>query len=247
MAIKITTPTDNQEFSLGEKVNFQGTADGSITQIELFADDRWLLGKTQVSNGTWSMLYPFNAGGTRLIVAKGFDTANNLVASDDIWLRLETSSAVNLDLKLSADFTLGALVRSTTADRRGIDNTPTSREVENLRVLCQQILQPARDALGALSIQSGFRSETLNQAVGGVPNSDHRKGFAADVVPVSVGIRKLAEWVNQNCEFDQIILEFGTLQNPKWIHLSAEPRNRKQVLRATSDINGNTVYTTITL
>ncbi len=154
---------------------------------------------------------------------------------------------VDLNINLSANFRLWELVKSSTADRLGIDNTPNAEEIENLRELCERILQPARDELGPLRISSGFRSEKLNRAVGGVSNSDHRLGFAADVIPVSVGTRSLAEWVAQNCpKFDQVILEFGTLDNPNWIHLSAAPRNRKEVLRATHE-DGRVVYSPVLL
>jgi hypothetical protein len=154
---------------------------------------------------------------------------------------------VDLEVKLSENFRLWELVRSSTADRLGIDNTPNQEEIENLKKLCENILQPARDALGPIRVSSGFRSEKLNIAVGGVSNSDHRLGFAADVMPIRVGTRKLAEWVVKNCpDFDQVILEFGTLDNPNWIHLSAASRNRKQVLRATRQDKKN-VYTPINL
>lgn len=150
-------------------------------------------------------------------------------------------------MNLTANFRLWELVKSSTADRLGIDNTPNSEEIGNLRKLCEKILQPARDELGPIRISSGFRSEELNIAVGGVSNSDHRLGFAADVIPINVGTKKLAEWVVENCpEFDQVILEFGTLDNPNWIHLSAAPRNRKQVLRATRE-DGRVAYRPIAL
>jgi Peptidase M15 len=135
-------------------------------------------------------------------------------------------------MQLTANFTLEEFTRSTTADRLGIDNTPNATEIGNLRLLCVQILQPARSALGPIQISSGFRSAALNAAVGGVPNSAHRLGFAADVVPVNVGTFDLAKWVKNNTSFDQVILEFGTLQNPNWIHISADPRNRTNVLQA---------------
>lgn len=154
---------------------------------------------------------------------------------------------VDLNMNLTTNFRLWELVQSSTADRLGIENIPNEQEIKNLRTLCEKILQPARDALGPIRISSGFRSEKLNSAVGGVSNSDHRLGFAADVMPVSVSTRRLAEWVAKNCpEFDQIILEFGTLEQPNWIHLSAAPRNRKQVLRATRE-NGQVVYRPVTL
>jgi Peptidase M15 len=152
---------------------------------------------------------------------------------------------VDLDIKLSENFRLKELTRSLTGDRVGIDNTPNEEEIQNLKRLCENILQPARDALGRIRVSSGFRSEKLNKLVGGVSDSDHRLGFAADVIPLEVGTRKLANWVVQNCpDFDQVILEFGTLNNPNWIHLSAAPRNRKQILKATRE-DGETVYRTI--
>ena len=141
---------------------------------------------------------------------------------------------INLNLALSTDFKLWEFITSTTADRNGIKNIPNEREIANLRTLCRKILQPARTALGPMKISSGFRSEKLNRLVGGTVNSDHRLGFAADVIPVYVTTRKLAEWVVRNCpEYDQVIFEFGTLKEPNWIHLSAAPGNRKQILRAT--------------
>lgn len=148
----------------------------------------------------------------------------------------------NLNISLTKDFTLWEFVKSVTADMNGIENTPTRTETAHLKLLCEKILQPARDALGPLKISSGFRSEALNRLVGGVPNSDHRLGYAADVIPVNGGTRDLAEWVVKNCpDFDQVILEFGTLKNPNWIHLSVAPRLRHRVLRATR-VGGQTVY-----
>jgi hypothetical protein len=141
---------------------------------------------------------------------------------------------VNLNTSLSLDFKLWEFIKSVTADQKGIKNLPNETEVAHLRLLCVKVLQPARKALGPLKISSGFRSEELNKVVGGAENSDHRLGYAADIIPYNVGTRKLAEWVVKNCsQFDQVILEFGTLKNPSWIHLSIAPRNRKQVLRAT--------------
>lgn len=149
---------------------------------------------------------------------------------------------INLNMELSADFKLWEFVTSTTADQNGIKNVPTEKEIANLRVLCRKILQPARKALGPLKISSGFRSETLNRFVGGASNSDHRLGYAADIIPYNSETKRLAEWVVKNCqEFDQVILEFGTVKKPNWIHLSAAPINRKQVLRATYK-DGKVVY-----
>jgi len=147
-------------------------------------------------------------------------------------------------MQLTANFTLEEFTRSTTADRLGIDNTPNATEIANIRMLCIQILQPARSVLGAIRISSGFRSAALNAAVGGVPNSAHRLGFAADVIPLDVGTLDLAKWIKNNTRFDQVILEFGTPQNPNWIHVSVDPRGRMEILRA---VGNPTRYVRVTI
>jgi len=138
---------------------------------------------------------------------------------------------VDLNQKLSDHFSLHEFVSSQTASRKGIDNTPSPEVVEHLRKLCTDILEPARVALGPMRISSGFRCEKLNVAIGGSKTSAHCKGYAADVIPLQAGRREFAKWVKDHCNFDQIILEFGTADNPDWIHVSNEPRFRKQVLR----------------
>jgi Peptidase M15 len=147
-------------------------------------------------------------------------------------------------MQLTTNFTLEEFTRSTTADRLGIDNSPNAMETANIRMLCVQILQPARSALGPIQISSGFRSDALNARVGGVQNSAHGLGFAADIIPVNVGTLELARWIKNNTPFDQVILEFGTLQNPKWIHVSADPRRRMQVLQA---LGNPTQYQAVTI
>jgi uncharacterized protein YcbK (DUF882 family) len=133
--------------------------------------------------------------------------------------------------RLSEHFVLEEFVGSQTAARRGIDNTPSAEIVANLVVLCNQILEPARVALGPLHISSGYRSFALNAAVGGSKTSAHMLGYAADVIPLAVRKLEFAKWVKANCRFDQIILEYGTLTEPAWIHVSSGPRSRGQVLR----------------
>jgi hypothetical protein len=134
-------------------------------------------------------------------------------------------------LQLSQHFKLGEFVISETAERKGIDNTPTDEIVDRLRTLCQSILEPARTQVGALHINSGYRSPALNAAIGGSSSSAHMIGYAADVVPLGTTKVAFAKWVKANCTFDQIILEFGTIAEPAWIHVSADPRARGEVLR----------------
>lgn len=137
-------------------------------------------------------------------------------------------------MNLSPNFTLEEMTHSQTAERKGIDNTPPPDVVEHLRKLCVEILEPARVALGPLRISSGYRSARLNAAVGGSSTSAHCLGYAADVLPLRVTKMEFARWVKQNCKFDQVILEFGTVEEPAWIHVSCDPRHRGQILRATS-------------
>ncbi|MGB8701290.1 MAG: D-Ala-D-Ala carboxypeptidase family metallohydrolase [Thermosynechococcaceae cyanobacterium] len=245
MVFTITQPADNESANVGDIVQFQGTADSTITQVKLSAEGRFPLGQSNVSSGNWSISYGFNRSGTRNIIAEGIDSAGSIIARHDVWIDINPA-ALNFNMQLTTNFALWELLVSDTADRLGLDNTPNDQEIANLRLLCQTILQPARDALGPIKINSGFRSEAVNRAVGGVSNSDHRLGFAADVVPMNTGTQELAKWVVDNTSFDQVILEFGTVSNPNWIHVSAAPRQRGQVLRATSQ-GGTTVYTSITI
>lgn len=262
MSILITHPESEQEFQIGTEINFKGTADAPITQVEIWIDDRWLIQTVPVNEGQWSFSYSFLVGGSFIVYAKGLDENKTLIDVHNIWVFTEllpeeivssasimsiVTAAAARDLQLTTNFFLSEFTISTTARRLGIDNTSTQTEIDRLRQLCQQILQPARDALGSLDINSGFRSEALNRAVGGTRNSAHRLGYAADVIPNSGDTRSLAKWVVDNSTFDQVILEFGTLAKPDWIHISSDPRNRGDVLRATRDRNGQTIYTPITI
>jgi zinc D-Ala-D-Ala carboxypeptidase len=135
-------------------------------------------------------------------------------------------------MNLTKNFTLEELTKSDNAQRLGIDNSPTEQIKNNLKALCEQILQPARDKLGPLQINSGYRSIALNAATPGSSNtSAHTLGYAADINPKSVTKYKFARFVANNCKFDQIILEFGTKSDPAWVHVSSDPRFRKQIFR----------------
>lgn len=141
-------------------------------------------------------------------------------------------------MNLSKDFTLEELIRTST----GLDNTPSEEEIENLRSLCVNVLQPARDALGPIKITSGFRAPAVNAKVGGASSSQHVKGQAVDLM-MSGGQKKLLDWIIANVEFDQIISEFPDKNgNPLWVHVSfAEGKNRMQKLKAIKS-GGKTKY-----
>ncbi len=147
-------------------------------------------------------------------------------------------------MKLSKNFSLNELTKSQTAIRMGIDNTPDTEQLVNLAVLVQQVLQPCREQFGSISINSGLRVLKLNQAIGSSDKSQHTKGEAADFEAYSISNRRLAEWIEEKLDFDQLILEYpGPDPRDGWVHCSykRDGGNRKQVLTAVKE-GGKTVY-----
>lgn len=148
-------------------------------------------------------------------------------------------------MNLTANFTLHEMTKSETALRLGIDNTPGEQEIANLTLLCEKVLQPVRDHYAkGVKINSAFRHPDTNRAVGGSTTSDHCKGLAADLEIPGVPNAELAEWIKDNLEFRQLILEFYTpgIPDSGWVHVSYDPNDlKKQVMTATKQ-NGKTVY-----
>jgi zinc D-Ala-D-Ala carboxypeptidase len=148
-------------------------------------------------------------------------------------------------MNLTANFTLEELVKSEAALRHNIDNTPGEIEIENLKRLCEKILQPVRDHFNTgVKVNSGYRSPAVNQKAGGSPTSDHCKGQAADIEIPGIPNADLAIWIMDNMEYTQLILEFYTPGVPDsgWVHVSYDPSNlKKQNLTATKQA-GKTVY-----
>lgn len=136
---------------------------------------------------------------------------------------------------ISKNFTLEELTASATAKAKGIRNNPGQTDIINLCALVHQVLQPLRDAMGQpIKIGSGFRSLALNQAVGGVSNSQHMRGEAADLCidgDIQKG-KRWFEWIKTHCEFDQLIWEKNPKTGNYWVHVSyrADGKNRKQVI-----------------
>ena len=127
-------------------------------------------------------------------------------------------------MQLSENFTFEELIHSNTAERMGIENVPKDEKVvENLRSLCLEVLQPLRDYVGApVHINSGYRCPELNMAVGGVKNSQHCRGEAADIRIVSPKQgREWAAWIEDNCRFDQMLLERNK-NGAVWLHVSCK-------------------------
>jgi len=148
-------------------------------------------------------------------------------------------------MKLSENFSLLELTKSQTATRKGIDNAPSPEHQENLKLLCAHILQPVRDRFErVVSVSSGYRSEALCIAIGSKITSQHAKGQAADFEIYGLSNQELANWIRENLDYDQLILEYWKKEDPNsgWVHCSYDVNvNRKQYLKAYKE-NGRTKY-----
>jgi hypothetical protein len=140
---------------------------------------------------------------------------------------------------LSKNFPLWELIRSDIAMRHGIDNIPGEQELANLRKLAWGILQPVRDHFGPTNVSSGFRCLEVNRAAKSGDTSQHVKGEAADSEVLGVPNREVALWIEDELDFDQLILEFYTPGQPNsgWIHCSyvSEEENKGEVWTATRE------------
>ena len=148
-------------------------------------------------------------------------------------------------MQLSKNFNLVEMTKSQTATRKGIDNTPSAEHQGNLQSLCMHVLQPIRDHFSkVVTISSGYRSPELCTAIGSKITSQHAKGQAADFEIFGVSNKELADYINENLEYDQLILEYWKESDPNsgWVHCSYSAGNkRKQYLRAYKE-DGKTKY-----
>ena len=147
-------------------------------------------------------------------------------------------------VRLSKNFTLQEFTKSQTAERRGIDNTPVEGHLENAKALFENVVQPVRDNFGVTVINSGYRCGDLNYAIGGSNTSQHCKGQAVDIECPGTPNYDVAKWIEENLDFDQLILEFYTpgIPDSGWVHVSYKTEdNRKSVLTAMKE-NGKTIY-----
>ena len=130
------------------------------------------------------------------------------------------------------------MTKSQTASRMGLDNNPSEDEQENLRLLCERVLQPVRDHFNkVLTISSGFRNIILSQKIGSSAKSQHCAGEAADFEIYGTPNNEVSDWIKENLMFDQLILEFWEPGQPNagWIHVSYKKEinsNRKEYLMA---------------
>lgn len=141
-------------------------------------------------------------------------------------------------MQLSHNFTLEELIESTTAIQSGITNVPITAQVECLKDLCVNLLQPIRDYFNLpITIRSGFRSSSLNHAVGGAPDSQHMRGQAADITIHGIGNDVIWQYIVDNMIFDQVILEHCPAKATQrgWVHVSFKAgANRKDALSCPS-------------
>ena len=150
-------------------------------------------------------------------------------------------------MKITKNFSLEELIKSTTAIRKGIDNSPNVEHLVNLTNVSCMILQSVRNHYGrVVRINSGYRSPTLNTAVGGSKTSQHCNGEAVDFEIDGLPNIELATWVRDNLDFDQLILEFfNPVEGPNsgWVHCSyrKDGTNRKKTMTALIK-NGKTSY-----
>ena len=139
--------------------------------------------------------------------------------------------------------------RSLTAIRLGLENKPNEYELSNMIGVAENIFEPLREWVNdPIKVNSFFRSIELNKAIGGSSRSQHCQGRAIDIDD-TYGHATNAEmfhWVKENLNFDQMIWEFGTDENPDWVHISwvSEDQNRNRCLRV-ERINGKTTYRVI--
>jgi len=149
-------------------------------------------------------------------------------------------------MQLSKNLSLAEMISSESAKRKGIINTPTVDHLSNMRKLALNIFQPIREHFDVpVNISSGYRSLALNRVIGGALTSQHCSGEAMDIDMdgSKVTNAQVFNWIKDNLVFDQLIWEFGSNNNPDWVHVSYEStgKQRKQILKAIKK-NGKTSY-----
>ena len=150
-------------------------------------------------------------------------------------------------MKISEHLTLKEVTKSQTAARLGISNDPDAHQLAALKAIAENIFEPVRNHFGVpIGISSGLRSKALNKAIGGSSRSQHCHGQALDIdadIYGGINNRDIFHYIRKHLDFDQLIWEFGTDQEPAWVHVSFtdDDINRGQTLRAIKE-NGKTKY-----
>jgi len=152
--------------------------------------------------------------------------------------------------RISKHISYKEATRSATALRLGIENIPNEYELQNMEMVAKKVFEPLREAVDApIKINSFFRCEELNKAIGGSSKSQHCQGRAIDIDDIygHVSNAFMYYYIKDNLDFDQLIWEFGTDDSPDWVHVSYvdEDSNRKRCLKAYRE-DGKTKYKDIT-
>jgi len=153
-------------------------------------------------------------------------------------------------MKLSKNLSLNEVVRSDTAMRRDIDNTPTEEHLKNLKYTAEKVFQPIREHFGVpIYISSGYRSKELNEAIGGSPRSFHSHGMALDLDQdgrnKGVSNADVFYYIKENLQFTELIWEFGDETNPNWVHVAIAPgREDEKKIKIAERIDNRTTYST---
>ena len=149
-------------------------------------------------------------------------------------------------MKLSAHLDLAEVTRSDSAKRNGISNMPTPEHIENFKLLAEKVFEPIREHFGVpIRISSGYRSKELNDKTKGASKtSDHCFGRAIDIDNdgTSITNKQIFNFIKDNLKYKQLIFEFGTDENPAWVHVSYDPNNLKNETLKAVKVNNVTKY-----
>lgn len=147
------------------------------------------------------------------------------------------------EMKIGKNISYNQAIKSDTAIRLGIDNTPSATAVEAMTLLCEKVIDPLYEVFPSMTFNSFYRSPKLNTAIGGSATSQHVRGEAIDLDSKDNAFNKaIFDYIVNNLDFDQVIAEYGNDKQPDWVHISFKKTgNRKQVLRAIK-VKGKTTY-----
>jgi hypothetical protein len=151
-------------------------------------------------------------------------------------------------MQLSKNLSLNEVIKSNTATRKGIDNTPTEEHLKNLKYLAEKVFQPIREHFGVpIYISSGYRSKALNEAIGGSKTSFHSHGMALDLDQDGrnrgVSNADVFYYIKDNLQFTELIWEFGDETNPNWVHVAIAPgREDEKKIKIAERVNNKTTY-----
>ena len=146
-------------------------------------------------------------------------------------------------MRLARNFSLKEMTASQTADRLGIKNEPDKQQLVNLCLLCNNVLQPVRDHFNkVVTVSSALRTKEVNRAVGSSDKSQHVFGMASDFEIYGLDNLFVAQYIAENLDFDQLILEFYTPPNGGWIHVSYNVDNNRKEIKTAKRDKDNKVY-----